>query len=164
MPSGCLVRSPLIQHYRLSATNTNVDTAYHLASAAVSILRCAIKFTNDNTARECVSSARALVKHLRAAKDDSNWDLGDVCLSQCEKIVNDSSIDRIVTRPQHPTTSRPEHEHDEASVGMSSHREDRTRPSNLKRVECNVPKRPQWQKMQIPYHQLHSIVRLGNMI
>jgi len=71
------------------------------------------------------------VKHLRAARDESNWDLGDVCLSQCEKIVNDSSIDRIVTRPQHPITSKPEHEHGEASGGTSSHREDWIRPSRL---------------------------------
>ncbi|KAH8768509.1 fungal-specific transcription factor domain-containing protein [Hyaloscypha finlandica] len=62
-------------------------TAYHFASAATLILRCALEAANDDIARECVASAQLLISHLRKFKDESNWDLSGVCLSQCEEVV-----------------------------------------------------------------------------
>ncbi|EXJ82597.1 hypothetical protein A1O3_06410 [Capronia epimyces CBS 606.96] len=63
-------------------------TAYHFASAAILILRCGLEATSDEVARDCVSAARALVEHLRRAKDEAKWDLADICLSQCESVVH----------------------------------------------------------------------------
>ncbi|KAJ4515693.1 hypothetical protein HRR83_004600 [Exophiala dermatitidis] len=68
-------------------------TAYHFASAAILILRCGLEAANDETARDCISSARALVEHLRKAKDEAKWDLADICLSQCEPVVHQLSDD-----------------------------------------------------------------------
>jgi len=51
------------------------------------ILRCALEAANDDIARECVASAQLLISHLRKFKDESNWDLSSICLSQCEEVV-----------------------------------------------------------------------------
>lgn len=51
------------------------------------ILRCALETEDDNTARECVTSAKDLLDFLRTAKHNWNWDLGDICINQSETIV-----------------------------------------------------------------------------
>lgn len=42
---------------------------------------------DDDVAEDSISAARALVEHLRWAKAEAQWDLADVCLSQCESLV-----------------------------------------------------------------------------
>ncbi|RDW82615.1 hypothetical protein BP6252_03727 [Coleophoma cylindrospora] len=62
-------------------------TAYHFSSATTLILRCALEAENDETARECVAGARTLIDHLRKARDEDGWDLAEICLAQCETVV-----------------------------------------------------------------------------
>ncbi|KAL4878218.1 fungal-specific transcription factor domain-containing protein [Aspergillus karnatakaensis] len=63
-------------------------TAYHFTSAATMTLRAALEAEGADTAQECVTSAKKLIDFLRKMKDDVNWDLGDICLGQCEAVVD----------------------------------------------------------------------------
>ncbi|KAL2812969.1 fungal-specific transcription factor domain-containing protein [Aspergillus granulosus] len=63
-------------------------TAYHFTSAATLTLRCALEAETADTARECVASAKSLIDFLRQTKEESNWDLADICLGQCEAVVD----------------------------------------------------------------------------
>jgi hypothetical protein len=63
-------------------------TAYHFTSAATLTLRCALEAENADTAQECVASAKKLMNFLRSMKNDANWDLTDICLGQCEAVVD----------------------------------------------------------------------------
>ncbi|KAH8653573.1 fungal-specific transcription factor domain-containing protein [Xylariales sp. PMI_506] len=67
-------------------------TAYHLTSASTLMMRCAIEANDEQTARECVSSAKSLIDYLRHAKDTASWDLADICLGQCAAIVDQMSL------------------------------------------------------------------------
>lgn len=64
------------------------DSAYHFTSAATLILRCALEAENGETAQECVANAKTLIDFLRHSKDNGNWDLADICLAQCEAVVD----------------------------------------------------------------------------
>lgn len=55
-------------------------------------MRCALEAIDERGARECVACAKSLVDYLRHAKDSSNWDLADICLGQCEAIVEQMSV------------------------------------------------------------------------
>ncbi|KAL2864060.1 Zn(II)2Cys6 transcription factor [Aspergillus lucknowensis] len=63
-------------------------TAYHFTSAATLTLRCALEAENADTAQECVATAKSLIEFLRRMKNDVDWDLGDICLGQCEAVVD----------------------------------------------------------------------------
>jgi hypothetical protein len=57
------------------------------------LLRCTIE-TTDPLAREtCTHSLDSLRKHLRSARDTSNWDLADIFLNQC-----DEPISRVIAK------------------------------------------------------------------
>ncbi|KAL4923798.1 Zn(II)2Cys6 transcription factor [Aspergillus undulatus] len=63
-------------------------TAYHFTSAATLTLRCALEAENADTAQECVASAKKLIDFFRRMKHDAGWDLADICLGQCEAVVD----------------------------------------------------------------------------
>ncbi|KAL4802605.1 fungal-specific transcription factor domain-containing protein [Aspergillus unguis] len=63
-------------------------TAYHFTSAATLTLRCALEAENGEIAKECVTSAKKLIDFLRHMKNDVAWDLADICLGQCEAVVD----------------------------------------------------------------------------
>ncbi|KAL4943982.1 hypothetical protein BDV06DRAFT_123172 [Aspergillus oleicola] len=63
-------------------------TAYHFTSAATLTLRCALEAESAETAQECVASAKKLIDFLRRMKNDAGWDLADICLGQCEAVVD----------------------------------------------------------------------------
>lgn len=67
------------------------DTAYHFASAATLMMRCALEVTDESIATDCVNSACKLIDHLREMKRLTNWDLADICLNQCEATVRQMS-------------------------------------------------------------------------
>ncbi|KAJ9194610.1 transcriptional regulator family: Fungal Specific TF [Paecilomyces variotii] len=91
--SQCRKTAQAIINFVLSLNRTEIDafwlpySAYHFASAVTLILRCALETEDDNTARECVTSAKDLLDFLRTAKHNWNWDLGDICINQSETIV-----------------------------------------------------------------------------
>ena len=63
-------------------------TAYHFTSAATLTLRCALEAESAETAQDCVASAKKLIDFLRRMKKDAGWDLADICLGQCEAVVD----------------------------------------------------------------------------
>lgn len=69
-------------------TCSNSDTAYHFLSTATLLLRCALETESDVMASSCITSARGLIERLRRAKQEDEWDLGDICLLQCEGILS----------------------------------------------------------------------------
>lgn len=65
--------------------------AYHFASAATLMMRCALEAHDDSVAVNCVDSARMLIDHLEKIKSQTRWDLADICLNQCETTVKHMS-------------------------------------------------------------------------
>jgi hypothetical protein len=63
------------------------DGAYHIASAAIVLLRCAIDTTLLEIVNMCKVSLQQLMARLRQAKETDDWDMGDICLSQCNDSV-----------------------------------------------------------------------------
>ena len=55
------------------------------------MMRCALEAQTDGAADKCVTSARKLIDYLRKMKTDTNWDLADICLGQCETTVKQMS-------------------------------------------------------------------------
>lgn len=54
-------------------------------------MRCALEAQADIPAEKCVASAGKLIDFLRKMKTDTNWDLADICLGQCETTVKQMS-------------------------------------------------------------------------
>jgi hypothetical protein len=65
--------------------------AYHFASAATLMMRCALEAHDDRAAMGCIDSARRLIDHLAEIKSQTKWDLADICLNQCETTVKHMS-------------------------------------------------------------------------
>lgn len=59
-------------------------TAYHITSATIILLRCAIETKDSLVSASCKTSLMSVVQWLRNAKAEHRWDLGDICLAQCE--------------------------------------------------------------------------------
>ncbi|KIV84199.1 hypothetical protein PV11_06167 [Exophiala sideris] len=97
-------------------------TAYHFTSATILILRCGLEAANDDVAKECISLAQRLIEHLRTVKAETNWDLGDICLSQCGRVVQQ------LNDKQYPQSKR---NVDDAST-------------TSRRIEPSEPVGPQW--------------------
>lgn len=80
------------------------------------LLRCTIE-TTDPIAREtCKRSLESLRKRLRSARDDSDWDLADIFLNQCDepisrvinKLFSSSSTAPATAASPHPHQNNPE--------------------------------------------------------
>jgi hypothetical protein len=57
------------------------------------LLRCTIETTDPSARETCKRSLEALRKRLRSARDDSDWDLADIFLNQC-----DEPISRVINK------------------------------------------------------------------
>jgi hypothetical protein len=57
------------------------------------LLRCTIETTDPSARETCTHSLDSLRKHLRSARDTSNWDLADIFLNQC-----DEPISRVIAK------------------------------------------------------------------
>ncbi|KEY63946.1 hypothetical protein S7711_11619, partial [Stachybotrys chartarum IBT 7711] len=74
---------------------------YHFTSAVTMLLRCALEAETRLISRECMISAKRMVRHLRRLKDESSWDLADNCLEQCESLVGRMSEDVYLEGQEH---------------------------------------------------------------
>jgi len=52
------------------------------------LLRCAIEETDQAIKESCKSSLICLRERLHRAKEEDLWDLGDICLAQCEEQIS----------------------------------------------------------------------------
>ena len=65
--------------------------AFLLSSAATFLLRCVLDNLNDSSGGEGTSAlheASRMIDALKSHRDGFGWDLGDVCLAQCEPLVH----------------------------------------------------------------------------
>ncbi|KAL4733329.1 fungal-specific transcription factor domain-containing protein [Aspergillus similis] len=95
-------------------------TAYHFTSAATLTLRCALEAENADTAQECIASAKKLIDFLRRMKNEVNWDLADICLGQCEAVVEklcDTEYLEMWRKNPHPHSHGGQHALDRAQPG-----------------------------------------------
>lgn len=63
-------------------------SAYHLTSTATLLVRCALETTDPEVARQCMAKVDLLCKTLRATRIENDWDLADMCIDHCEKILS----------------------------------------------------------------------------
>lgn len=76
-----------LPHYFLHA-NTFADSAFHLTSTATLLVRCSLETTDGEIARSCLASVETLCAILRRVRKDEDWDVADMCLDHCERILN----------------------------------------------------------------------------
>lgn len=80
----------------ITLTSPATDSSYFISSALTMMLGCALEAASDDIARSCVAKARQTINYLRKAKDESGWDLGDVCLTRCETVVQQMGNERYL--------------------------------------------------------------------
>lgn len=69
-------------------TNTPKDSAFHLTSTATLLVRCALETTDTEIARSCLANVDIFRTILRRVRDEEDWDVADMCLDHCERLLN----------------------------------------------------------------------------
>ncbi|PGH02158.1 hypothetical protein AJ79_07704 [Helicocarpus griseus UAMH5409] len=62
-------------------------SAYHLTSTATLLVRCALETSDPTIARSCLSKVDVLRDALYKARVEYDWDLADMCIDHCERIL-----------------------------------------------------------------------------
>ncbi|KAI9369129.1 fungal-specific transcription factor domain-containing protein [Aspergillus egyptiacus] len=63
-------------------------SAFHLTSTATLLVRCALETSDPEVARTCLSNVESFRAILRRVRDEYDWDVADMCLDHCERILN----------------------------------------------------------------------------
>ncbi|KAJ5287684.1 hypothetical protein N7478_003370 [Penicillium angulare] len=63
-------------------------SAFHLTSTATLLVRCAFETTDSEVARSCLSNVETLRAVLRRVREEEDWDVADMCLDHCERIMH----------------------------------------------------------------------------
>ncbi|PLB34324.1 putative C6 transcription factor [Aspergillus candidus] len=63
-------------------------SAFHLTSTATLLVRCALETTDTEIARSCLSNVDIFRTILRRVRDEEDWDVADMCLDHCERLLN----------------------------------------------------------------------------
>lgn len=72
----------------VSILTSATDSAFHLTSTATLLVRCALETTDVSVARSCLSNVETFRTILRRVREDEDWDLADMCLDHCERILS----------------------------------------------------------------------------
>ena len=64
------------------------DSAFHLTSTATLLVRCALETTDTEIARSCLANVDIFRTILRRVRDEEDWDVADMCLDHCERLLN----------------------------------------------------------------------------
>ncbi|KAJ5095739.1 Transcription factor [Penicillium alfredii] len=75
-------------------------SAFHLTSTATLLVRCAFETTDTEVARSCLANVDTLRTVLRRVREEEDWDVADMCLDHCERIMhrlpsNGANMDRV---------------------------------------------------------------------
>ncbi|KAL2812863.1 fungal-specific transcription factor domain-containing protein [Aspergillus granulosus] len=62
-------------------------SAFHLTSTATLLVRCALETSDPEVARTCLSNVESFREILRRVREDYDWDVADMCLDHCERIL-----------------------------------------------------------------------------
>jgi hypothetical protein len=68
--------------------NPPLDSAFHLTSTATLLVRCALETTDSEVARSCLANVETFRSILRRVREEEDWDVADMCLDHCERILN----------------------------------------------------------------------------
>ncbi|TGO72301.1 hypothetical protein BELL_0470g00080 [Botrytis elliptica] len=71
--------------------------AYHICSATIILLRCAIDTTDIETAESCKSSLSEVKQWLDWAHTSHRWDLAEICLAQCAEPIERLNVSSRAT-------------------------------------------------------------------
>lgn len=71
-----------------SVTNFQSDSAFHLTSTITLLVRCALETTDQEVARSCLANVDVLRSLLRRVREEEDWDVADMCLDHCERILS----------------------------------------------------------------------------
>ncbi|KAJ5551574.1 hypothetical protein N7535_000481 [Penicillium sp. DV-2018c] len=63
-------------------------SAFHLTSTATLLVRCAFETTDSDVARSCLANVETLRSVLRRVREEEDWDVADMCLDHCERIMH----------------------------------------------------------------------------
>ncbi|KAL5342636.1 fungal-specific transcription factor domain-containing protein [Aspergillus crustosus] len=63
-------------------------SAFHLTSTATLLVRCAFETSDLEVARTCLSNVESFRAILRRVREEYDWDVADMCLDHCERILN----------------------------------------------------------------------------
>ncbi|KAJ5997020.1 hypothetical protein N7499_006663 [Penicillium canescens] len=63
-------------------------SAFHLTSTATLLVRCAFETTDSEVARSCLANVETLRTVLRRVREEEDWDVADMCLDHCERIMH----------------------------------------------------------------------------
>ncbi|KAG2411854.1 hypothetical protein HFD88_009410 [Aspergillus terreus] len=63
-------------------------SAFHLTSTATLLVRCALETTDNEVARACLAKVEAFRSILSRVREEEDWDVADMCLDHCERILN----------------------------------------------------------------------------
>ncbi|KAL4937516.1 hypothetical protein BDV06DRAFT_226887 [Aspergillus oleicola] len=63
-------------------------SAFHLTSTATLLVRCAFETSDPEVARTCLTNVETFRSILRRVREEYDWDVADMCLDHCERILN----------------------------------------------------------------------------
>ncbi|EPS30346.1 hypothetical protein PDE_05297 [Penicillium oxalicum 114-2] len=63
-------------------------SAFHLTSTATLLVRCALETNDSEVARSCLTNVETLRSVLRRVREEDDWDVADMCLDHCERIMH----------------------------------------------------------------------------
>ncbi|KAK2744616.1 hypothetical protein FQN57_004221 [Myotisia sp. PD_48] len=83
-------------------------SAYHLTSTATLLVRSALETSDPEIARSCLGNVDLLRSVLERARTEHDWDVADMCLDHCEKILSKHTTEEVqTTELNHIPTSNP---------------------------------------------------------
>ncbi|KAJ5888186.1 hypothetical protein N7495_008227 [Penicillium taxi] len=63
-------------------------SAFHLTSTATLLVRCALESNENEIAQSCLANVETLRSVLRRVREEEDWDVADMCLDHCERIMH----------------------------------------------------------------------------
>ncbi|KAM5433623.1 hypothetical protein McanMca71_003308 [Microsporum canis] len=84
------LRKPQYQEFWMSYSS------YHLTSTATLLVRSALETSDPEIARACLNNVSILRGVLEKARAENDWDVGDMCLDHCEKILSKHTTEEVV--------------------------------------------------------------------
>ncbi|EFQ99729.1 hypothetical protein MGYG_02743 [Nannizzia gypsea CBS 118893] len=84
------LRKPQYQEFWMSYSS------YHLTSTATLLVRSALETSDPEIARSCLNNVSILRGVLEKARSENDWDVGDMCLDHCEKILSKHTTEEVV--------------------------------------------------------------------
>lgn len=95
----------MVRRRKREGTNNFTDSAFHLTTTATLLVRCALETTDPEVARSCLANVETFRSILRRVREEEDWDVADMCLDHCERLLNRlNNSTGTTTSAEHPPT------------------------------------------------------------